>query len=95
MFFHLNMGKAEKLVVALGGLLRKIPFYSLLDIARCRLVSLNEIRVVAVHLPDEGRQLVLHPLRMHMTGEPTRSLEDLAGKVLKPRIAALGNHRLH
>jgi hypothetical protein len=69
------------LVVALGFVVREVPLQCPLDVAGRGLMAFDEIRVVAVHLPDE----VGHPLedvgRVNLPGEATGGFEDFTGQL--------------
>jgi hypothetical protein len=58
-------------------------------------VAFDEIRVVAVHLPDE----VGHPLedvgRVNLAGEATGGFQDVTGQLGQAGTPLLGQERLH
>lgn len=90
-----NVRQTELLVVALGLIVREVPPHRPLDVARRGLVALDEIRVVAVHLPDE----VGHPLedvgRVNLPGEATGGFQDFTGQLGQAGASLLGQERLH
>ena len=95
MFLHLDMGQAKELVVPLGRVFGKVLPHRTLNVTRGRLVSLDEIRVVAVHLPDDRSERLQYPWGMHMGGKASGSFENLAGELRKTWIATFGHQGLH
>lgn len=94
-FLHLDMGQTKELVVPLGRIFGKVLPHRTLNVTRGRLVSLDEIRVVAVHLPDDRGKRLQYPWGVHMSGEAPGSFEDLAGELRKTWISTLGHQGLH
>ena len=91
---HFQMGEREALQVPFRRLGGKVLFQRRLDIANAGLLSLDEVRVVAVHPPRELSELGAKRLA-NLCGEPGGRLQDRARQILQRLKPLRRDHRLN
>jgi len=89
-FLHCDVGETKLLMVALRLVSRDVLVQRPFDISGSGLVPFNQVRVVAVHLPDQTGDPAQDLRRVNLSGQAAGRRQDLAGEPGKRLPPATG-----